>query len=191
VTSLLSFAGIVGILLLLLVWALRSSEKSRTPEPGPGLFGELGSSNVSYLPQIRRALAEGDFIYLKSTGHEDLARRLRKERRRIALAYLPALKGDFEKMVGFARVIAGMSKEVATVEEWERLLLTAEFYWHYEVVRLGLICGVPRFAGLNGLSEMVSGLAVRMETAIAELNERAAVSMRMNSSLNGSSVDRA
>jgi hypothetical protein len=118
-----------------------------------------------------------------------MARRLRKERKKIALMYLGALREDFEKMVRFSRVIAGMSPEVVTLQEWERFLLTTKFRWHYQVVRLGLIFGIPLSAELTGLSEVVSGLAVRMETAIAELGERAALAMQMDSPLNPSSLD--
>lgn len=187
--QLIGFVGIVVCLLLVLGWALRSAEKDAPPELATCLLGETGRGHASYLPQIRRALSENDFIYLKSAGHEAMARRLRKERKKIALMYLFALKEDFEKMVRFSRVIAGMSAEVVTLQEWERFLLTTKFRWHYQVVRLSLILGIPLSSGLTGLSEVVSGLSVRMETAIAELGERAALAMRMDSPLNGSGVN--
>jgi hypothetical protein len=182
---LLSLVGIVGCLLLLLVWALRSTAKNEPPELANCLLGETGRGNASYLPQIRRAMSDGDFVYLKSSGHQTMVGRLRKERKRIALMYLSALKQDFEKMVRFSRMVAGMSPEVVTLEEWERVLLTLKFRWRYQVVRLGLILGIPLSAELVGLSEVVSGMAVRMETAIAELGERAAMTMRTDSPLNG------
>jgi hypothetical protein len=188
-TYLLSLVGIVVCLLLVLVWALRSTAKNEPPELANCLFGETGRGNASYLPQIRRAMANGDFVYLKSSGHPAMVGRLRKERKKIALMYLSALKEDFEKMVRFSRMVAGMSPEVVTLEEWERVLLTLKFRWSYQVVRLGLILGIPLSAELAGLSEVVSGLAVRMETAIAELGERAAIGMRMDSPLNGGGVD--
>jgi hypothetical protein len=186
---LLSLVGIVVCLLLVLVWALRSTAKNEPPELANCLLGETGRGNASYLPQIRRAMADGDFVYLKSSGHQAMVGRLRKERKKIALMYLSALKEDFEKMVRFSRMVAGMSPEVITLEEWERVLLTLKFRWRYQVVRLGLILGIPLSAELAGLSEVVSGLAVRMETAIAELGERAAIGMRMDSPLNDGGVD--
>jgi len=118
-----------------------------------------------------------------------MVRRLRKERRKIVLMYLSNLREDFEKMVRFSRVIAGMSPEVITLQEWERVLLAAKFRWRYQVVRLGLRFGIPLSGELTGLSEIVSGLAARMETAIAELGERAVLAMRMDSSLNRSGID--
>lgn len=186
---LLSLVGVVCCLLLLLVWALRSTAKNEPPELANCLLGETGRGNASYLPQIRRAMADGDFVYLQSSGHPAMVGRLRKERKKIALMYLSALKEDFEKMVRFSRMVAGMSPEVVTLEEWERVLLTLKFRWSYQVVRMGLILGIPLFAELAGLSEVVSGLAVRMERAIAELGERAAIGMRMDSPLNGGGAD--
>jgi hypothetical protein len=179
----------VGCLLLVLVWVLRGTKNNLPPELANCLLGETGRAHASYLPQIRQALSDKDFIYLRSTGKEAMVRRLRKERRKIVLMYLSNLREDFEKMVRFSRVIAGMSPEVITLQEWERVLLAAKFRWRYQVVRLGLRFGIPLSGELTGLSEIVSGLAARMETAIAELGERAVLAMRMDSSLNRSGID--
>jgi hypothetical protein len=183
------FYGTVAVLMLLLVWALRGPRKSTPPGVDLASLGETCRPHASYLPQIRWALLPDDLVYLSSSGRKDLARRLRKDRRRVALAYLPAVKGDFQKMLRLARVIAGLSPEVVTLQEWERLRLTVQFYWRYQVVCLGLLCGLTRLRELNGLSQIVSGLAVRMESAMSELGERAALAVKLASSHDGRGVD--
>jgi len=53
------------------------------------------------------------------------------------------------------------------------------------MVRLQLRAGLIPILGLDGLSDLVSGLSVRMETAMNELGERAALAAEMASSLDG------
>ena len=65
----------------------------------------------------------------------EVRRRVRHERRRVALAYLAALRGDFQSLLRMANVIAALSPEVAAVHEFERLRLTAKFAWQYEMIR--------------------------------------------------------
>jgi hypothetical protein len=108
---------------------------------------------------------------------------LRKERRHIAVIYLPTIQDDFSRLLRLARVIAVLSPRVRTVQEWERLRLSIQFYLRYEVVRLALAIGGAPLPQLSGLSQMVSELAVRMETAMKELGERAALAAELASSL--------
>jgi hypothetical protein len=183
------FYTVVAVLLLLLVWALRSPRKSARSNVDVASLTENPRPHASYLPQIRWALSPDDLIYLTSRGRHDLARRLRKDRRRVALAYLPAVGQDFERMLHLARVIARLSPKVATLQEWERFQLTVQFYWRYQVVRFGLLCGLTRLRELSGLSEIVSGLAVRVESAMSELGERAALAVKLASSQEGRGVD--
>ena len=62
----------------------------------------------------------------------EVRRRVRHERRRVA--YLAALRGDFQSLSRMARVIAALSPEVAAVHEFERLCLMAKFAWQYEMI---------------------------------------------------------
>jgi len=183
------FFGIVTVLVLLSVWSLRGPGKGVLPKLDSALLAGTCRSHVAYLPQIRRALASADFVYLSSRGRGDLAHRLRKERRRIALAYLPAVKQDFARMLRMARVIAGLSPEIRTLQEWERLHLTARFYWRYQLTRLGLLLGFTLAGQLQDLSLIVSALSVRMESSMKELGERAAAAAQLASSLDGGGVD--
>ena len=88
-----------------------------------------------------------------------------------------------------ARVIAVLSPELDAVHEFERLRLTAKFAWQYEMIRWKLLAGVAPVPQLNGLSDLVSGLSVRMEAAMKELGERAAVAAELASSMNRRGLD--
>lgn len=170
------FGAVVAMLVLaVLAWAMRQPRKRKSPGIDVLSLEDHGRPHASYLPQIARALAAADFDSLSSEGLWSVARQLRKERRRIALAYLPAVRQDFDRLLRLARAIAVLSPEVRTIQEWERLRITAQFYVRYQWVRLSMLFGVMPLPQLNGLSQMVSGLAVRMETALGELGERAAV----------------
>src|SRR5258708_30330104 len=83
-----------------------------------------------------------------------------------------------------ARVIAVLSPELDAIHEFERLRLTAKFAWQYEMIRWKLLAGVAPVPQLNGLSDLVSGLSVRMETAMKELGERAAIAAELALSIN-------
>jgi len=135
------------------------------------------------LPQIRQALAKTDYDFLSRRASRDAQRRVRRDRRGIALAYLAALRGDFQGLLRMARVIAVLSPDVAAAHEFERLRLTAKFAWQYQMIRWKLTVGFAPLPQLDGLSELVSGLSVRMEAALKELGERAALAAELASSM--------
>jgi hypothetical protein len=56
-------------------------------------------------------------------------------------------------------------------------------------VRAGLYAGLSSVPRLDALSHMVSELAVRMETALKELGERAALAAKAASPLDGRGVN--
>jgi len=118
-----------------------------------------------------------------------VVQRVRRERRGVALAYLAALREDFQSLLRMARVIAVLSPELDAVHEFERLRLTAKFAWQYEMIRWRLLAGLAPVPQLNGLSDLVSGLSVRMEAAMKELGERAAVAAELASSMNRRGLD--
>ena len=183
--TLFLFFSFVVVLLLLLFWALRGPRKLTKPEAGTNFLQETGKRHVNFLPQIRQALAETDSLYVLEKAPAFVARRMRQERRRIALAYLSAVRDDFQSLLRTASMIARLSPEVVALHEFERVRLTVAFAWHYQRVRLQLRVGLVPIPGLDGLSDLVSGLSVRMETAMNELGERAALAAEMASSLDG------
>jgi len=182
--TLFLFVGFVAILLLGLGWALWQPQERRKPDTDPRSLEEGGQRHVDYLPQIRQALAAADYDFLSRRASRGAQRRVRQDRRGVALAYLAALRGDFRNLLRMARVIAVLSPEVAAAHEFERLRLTTKFAWQYQMIRWKLMAGFAPLPQLDGLSALVSGLGVRMEAALKELGERAALAAELTSSMN-------
>jgi hypothetical protein len=188
-TLLFVFAILVVILLLLLGWAFYGSRRRGEKHPDTLVLEDLSRRHVVFLPQIRQALAPQDFSFLASQGSRKLVRRVRNERRRVALAYLAAVQADFRRLLKLARLVALLSPEVVAVREFEQFRLSCEFSLRCQWIRARLILGPTPFSQLNGLSSMVSGLSVRLETAVAELGERAALASELASSPHGRGVN--
>jgi len=181
--------GLVAVLLILFFWALR---RPRQGEPvGDQATGceELAQRHITFLPQIRQALEPSDLAYLAGRGSEGLQRRVRKERRRVAFSYIGALQGDFQRLLRLARVIAVLSPKVGAVHEFERLRLSVQFACRCEMLRFRLLCRLAPLPQLSGLGHMVSAFAVRMEAAMNELGERAAMAAELAASLEGRGID--
>ena len=182
--TLILFFGFVAVLLLGLGWALWKPRERKNLDSDPRWSKERGQRHTNYLPQIRQALAPADYDFLARRASRGMQRRVRRERLNVALAYLNALRGDFETLLKMARVIAVLSPEVAVAHEFERLRLAAEFGWRCQVIRWKLLTGMVPLLQLAGLSDLVSGLSVRMEQAMKELGERAAAAAELASSMN-------
>jgi len=183
VTFLLLIAFAV-LMLLLLVWVLRDPRKQAKPDSDSDSSEEFGQRHVGYFPQVRQALAAEDFAFLSSRGLPQLRRRVRRERRKIALAYLACLRGDFLKLWRLARVIASMSPQVGVGQELARLRLGLIFSLRYEMIRVKFLFGFSPLPELGSLSDVVSRLSLRLETAMKNLGERAALAAKLGSSLN-------
>jgi hypothetical protein len=182
------FIGLVGMLLVLLVWALRGPVNPWEPEAVPNGLREAGRRHVSFLPPIQQALGETDDDFLSQRAPSVLVRRVRRERRRIALTYLSSLREDFDSLLRMATIIARLSPQVAAMQEFERIRLTLEFAWRYETIRMMLWAGLAPIPQLRGLSELLSALSIRMEAAVKEMEERAALAAKLASSLDGHDV---
>ena len=168
----------IGILLLLAIAWLALSGTRRRPELARNGSPERRDPeylHISNLPQIKQALANSDFIYLKDQGYPVLANRIRKERRRIALGYLACLRVEFEELMHLARMVAVMSPNVAVAQEVQGLRLNLEFSYRYYLIYFRLISGIAPLEAIGNLSNMVSALTIRMETAMSELGERASL----------------
>jgi len=186
---LLFFVAAIGVLLALLIWSLRGPLGTGDRMLGSSSLEEIGRKHVVFFPQIRQALAPQDFAFLAAHGSNKLARRVRRERRSVALAHLAALKEDFHKLLKLARVVALLSPKVMPLQEYEQFRLSLLFSVQCEWVRLKLLLGIAPLEPLSELSGLLSGLAVRLETAITELGERAALASELASSLDGSRVN--
>ena len=132
--------------------------------------------------RLKRLVDAAAFLSELETGNPD-------NRRRIALDYLSALRTDFEKLLHFARIIAVMSLDVAVAQELQGLRLNVEFSCRYHFIYFRLLCGIAPSEAVSNLSDMVSALTVRMETAMSELGERAALAAELASPYNGRGMD--
>lgn len=168
------FASIGLLMLLAIVW-LAFSGTRRRPEAVRKAGEEREGLHISKLPQIKQALADADFMYLNERGYPALAKRIRKERRRIALNYLTCLRGEFEELLRLARMVAVMSPNVAVAQEVQGLRLSLEFSYRYYLIYFRLVSGIAPLKAIGSLSNMVSALTIRMETAMSELGEQAAL----------------
>jgi hypothetical protein len=183
------FFGFVALFLLLFLWSMRTARRGGKPSTEASVLDEYGRGHVSHLPQIRQALGVADSKYLAQKAPGALARRVRRERQRVALVFLSAVREDFQGLLRLAKIIAVLSPEVAAVQEFERLRLTIRFAWRYELLRMQLRAGLAPLPRLDALSDFVSSMSVRMETAIKELGERAALAEELASSFNGGGRD--
>ena len=108
--------------------------------------------------------------------------RVSRERRRVALSYLGALRQDFEELIHISRVIAALSPQIGAAQEFQRLRLRVSFLWRYQIIRLSLRAGFAPLPQLSDLSNLLSGYSVRLEEAMKEMGERAALVAEMVSS---------
>ena len=183
------FVPIVAVLLLLLTWAIRAPRKDSRGGFDLASLEESGRRHATYFALIRQASSPADIKFLTQKGSPEIVRRVRKERRRVALLYLSQLRDDFQRLLRVARAVAALSPAVGTRQEFERAWLSFEFSWRYQMIRAGFYYGLVPVPQLNALSHMVSDLAVRMETSMKELGERAAMAAKLASSLDGNGVD--
>ena len=181
--------GFAFLLLILLAWVLRAPKRVSRQDAAAGLTEFSDRSHVTFFPQIKQALAVQDSVYLASLGMNALANRVRKERRKVALAYLACLRDDFQRLWRLGRVISSMSPQVGTAQEFRRLQLGLAFSLHYEMIRIKLLFGFAPLAELGALGEVVSRLSIRLETAMQDLGERAAIAAKLASSLDGRGLD--
>lgn len=165
---------LVAILLFLFVWSLRKFSTQTDRVSARSLEEESEGSHITYLPQIRQALSETDYDFVSGKIPQEMRRQMRRERRRIALSYLSALRGEFSRLLRTARAIAALSPEVAPVQEFERLRLTLNFLVRYRIIWVSLWIGFTPLLQVSDLSNLLSGLSVRLEAAMKELGERAA-----------------
>ncbi|HYL64969.1 MAG TPA: hypothetical protein VE077_20325 [Candidatus Methylomirabilis sp.] len=179
----LLFIAFAITLLILAGFALLRAGKRPSSSPALDAENETGRAHVTFFPQIRQALAAEDYAFLSSQAPSGLSRRVRRERRAITLAYLACLRQDFLRLWRLARVVSQMAPRVGVAQEFARLRLGVGFSVRYELIRLGFLLGFEPLPVLGSLNEVVSTLAMRMELAMQELGERAALAAELTSSL--------
>lgn len=180
---LLPIFALVAFLFGIFLWSSRGSRNPPLPSVQTADMDPSGQRHSGYYPQIRQALDPRDLKYLSSAGGAGLARRVHRERRRVVKRYLVALRNDFDRLLRLARAVAVLSPEIVAVQELERLRLIMEFRWRIRVIQLRLLIGAATLPQISGLSDLVGHLAARLETAMTELGERAALAVELASSL--------
>jgi hypothetical protein len=172
--------GTTLALVFLLVWALRRGRQSRATS---GQLEDGVESHVQYIPQIRQALSDDDRQYLLGKGGAHLMKAVERDRRKVTGEFLDALNGEFHRLLRLASIVAALSPEVQPMQEFERLRLTAVFQCRLQLVRTRLRMGNTPSRELGELSDVVSRLNVRMESAMRVLGERAALAADMLSAV--------
>ena len=76
-------------------------------------------------------------------------------------------------------VIATLSPQIGVAQEFERLRLRVSFLWKYRVIWLSLRAGFAPLPQVSDLSNLLSGYSVRLEEAMKEMGERAALVAEM------------
>jgi hypothetical protein len=182
-------AGLGAFLLILLAWLLHEPREGSKRDVDLGPAEEAGRGHVTFFPQVRQAMDVQDFVFLTSRGSRALSRRVRDERRKIALDYLSCLRQDFLNLWRLARVIASLSPQVGMIQEAARLRLGLGFALRYELIRLKFRLGFAPLPQLGSLNDLVSALSLRLETAMQEMGERAALAAKLASSLDRRGLD--
>jgi len=183
------FLAILALLFVVFVWSLRNPKGHTVPSPSSAIPQDLQGSHVTHLPQIRRALAPADLEFASKRIPREALRRMQRERRNVALAYLSALQAELQRLLRTARIVAALSPAVAGGQELERVVLTWNFLWRYRVIRLSVWAGFTPLPQISDLSDLLSGYSVRLEETMRKLAERAAMVAEMVSSLDRRRID--
>ena len=187
--SLIVIVPVVVVLLAALAWAMRSPRRPSQGKLDLASLEESGRRHATYFALIRQASSSADLEFLAKRGSRKLATRARKERRTVVLLYLAQLRLDFDRLLRLAKAVAALSPSVGVRRELERLWLTIQFSCRYHAIRARFYSGIIPVAQLSALSQMVSQLAIQMETSIKELGERAAMGARIASPLDRNGMD--
>ncbi len=183
------FLAILALLFVVFVWSLRNPKGHTVPSPSSAIPQDLQGSHVTHLPQIRRALAPADLEFASKRIPREALRRMQRERRNVALAYLSALQAELQRLLRTARIVAALSPAVAGGQDLERVVLTWNFLWRYRVIRLSVWAGFTPLPQISDLSDLLSGYSVRLEETMRKLAERAAMVAEMVSSPDRRRID--
>jgi hypothetical protein len=159
-------------------WIFWPGRRNRRRPDGLAVL-DSAPQHLCNMGPIRRSQDRADLQYAAERGGNELAKRLRRERRAVAMMYLDSLRSDFEQLLRIARVVALLSPELSKSHEYERLRLSVLFRLRFQMVRARLLFGDAAMPELALLGQMVSSLAIRLETAMETLGERAALAANL------------
>jgi hypothetical protein len=168
------FVAIAVVLIVVLAWAVRPPKKSLLSVDD--VFAALSEErHYARLPQILQSLRKEDTEFLCGDGHEQLAGRLRAERKRIALRYLNYLEDEFQLLLEASRILARIAPEVTPMDELERFRRNLRFVLSCRYLQLRLRLGLQPWNVFGTLSDMEGELTLQLEAATVRLGERAAM----------------
>ena len=187
-TSLLVLAVLFGIVA---IWFVRSQADScrwRQP-PEPHRYTARARGHATYFSAICQAMSSADFQFLAHRAPAKLARRVHRERQRIAVQYAKHLRREFRGLLRLARIAGTLSPDARRVKKLERLRLATQFSWHYHILVFALYSGLLLLSQLQGLTTLVSHAAIRLDTVTKQLGERAVIASELASSLDRRRLD--
>jgi hypothetical protein len=175
--TLLGFIALAVLLILLLAWAVRLPKKAF--HSVDEVFSALSEKrHYARLPQILQCLREEDTDFLSTRGRDELATRLRRERKRIALRYLSHLEQEYQLLLEASRILARTAPEVSAMDEVQRFRLSVRFALWCRYLRWRLQLGLQPWDAFGILSDMEGEMALHLEVAAARIGERAALTAK-------------
>jgi hypothetical protein len=172
--SIIFFFVLAIVFALLLAWAVRPPKKILLSVDD--VLNALSEKrHYARLPQILQSLRNDDTDFLHSKGRDELASRLRRERKRIALRYLNYLQDEYQLLLEASRILAKVAPEVSPMEEFERFRLNVRFVLYCRYLRLRLWFGLQPWDIFGILSDMEGDMTLRLEMATTRIGERAAI----------------
>jgi hypothetical protein len=172
--SLIAFIVLAVVLVVLLAWAVRPPKKAfHSVDEVLSTLSE--KRHYARLPQILQSLREEDRDFLSTRGRDDLATRLRRERKRIALRYLGYLEDEYQVLLEASQILARMAPEVSAMDELQRFRLAFRFVFWSRYLRWKLRFGLQPWDAFGILSDMEGDMTLHLEVAAARIGERAAV----------------
>jgi|HubBroStandDraft_6_1064221.scaffolds.fasta_scaffold616445_2 hypothetical protein len=171
--ALLTFIAIALVLILLLAWAVRPPKKVHLTVDD--VFNALSEKrHYARLPQILQSLRYEDTDFLYARGHDEIADRLRRQRKRIALRYLNYLEDEYQLLLEASRILARIAPEVSPMDELQRFRLNVRFLFCCRYLRWRLRFGLQPWDIFGVLSDMEGDMTLWLEAAATRIGERAA-----------------
>jgi hypothetical protein len=170
---LLLFVSFAIVLMLMLAWVARPPK--RLLLSADQVLETLSEErHYARLPQILQSLRQDDTNFLIGSGRDELAARLRSERKRIALRYLNYLEEEYQLLLEASRILAKIAPEITPMEEFERFRRNARFVLSCRYLRLRLHLGLQPWEVFGSISDMEGDLTLWLEAATARIGEQAA-----------------
>ncbi len=170
--SVILFIAFAVILVLLLAWAVRPTQKILLSVDD--VLNALSEKrHYARLPQILQALRHEDTDFLYARGHDELGTRLRRERKRIALRYLDHLQNEYQLLLEASRILAKVAPEVSPMDEFDRFRLNVRFALCCRYLRWRLRLGLQPWGIFGILSDMEGDMTLGLEVTATRIGERA------------------